>query len=142
MAAGRRLDVPVVDLASPDPRAAAKSTRQACVEYGFFYVINHGIERALLERVFADSRKSSSSRPWNGGEDGAGEEQQIQGLHLALLREGRRLPRVTRATGKIILSLIALSLDLDTEFFHKNGAFEAPSVFLRLLHYADMQRKR
>jgi len=27
------------------------------VEYGFFYVINHGIERALLERVFADSRK-------------------------------------------------------------------------------------
>ncbi|XP_066394369.1 probable flavonol synthase 4 [Miscanthus floridulus] len=95
MAAGRRLDVPVVDLASPDPRAAAKSTRQACVEYGFFYVINHGIERALLERVFADSRKSSSSRPWNGGEDGAGEEQQIQGLHLALLREGRRLPRVT-----------------------------------------------
>jgi isopenicillin N synthase-like dioxygenase len=27
------------------------------VEYGFFYVINHGIERALLERVFANSRK-------------------------------------------------------------------------------------
>lgn len=30
---------------------------QACVEYGFFYVINHGIDGALLERVFADSRR-------------------------------------------------------------------------------------
>ncbi|CAD6342335.1 unnamed protein product [Miscanthus lutarioriparius] len=39
-------------------------------------------------------------------------------------------------TGKRILSLIALSLDLDAEFFHKNGAFEPPSAFIRLLHYA------
>lgn len=30
---------------------------QACVEYGFFYVVNHGIERALMERVLAESRK-------------------------------------------------------------------------------------
>ena len=29
---------------------------QACVEYGFFYVINHGVDRGLLERVFAESR--------------------------------------------------------------------------------------
>nr|CAB3457145.1 unnamed protein product [Digitaria exilis] len=55
--AARRLDLPVVDLASPDLRAAAKSIRKACVEYGFFYVINHGIESALLERVFAESRR-------------------------------------------------------------------------------------
>lgn len=27
------------------------------MEYGFFYVINHGIERAMLERVFAESRR-------------------------------------------------------------------------------------
>ena len=43
---------------------------------------------------------------------------------------------LSRTTGKRILSLIALSLDLDAEFFHKNGAFEPPSAFLRLLHYA------
>jgi len=43
---------------------------------------------------------------------------------------------LSRATGKRILSLIALSLDLDAEFFHKNGAFEPPSAFIRLLHYA------
>ncbi|CAN6204555.1 unnamed protein product [Urochloa humidicola] len=57
MAAARRLDLPVVDLASADLHAAAKSIRQACVEYGFFYVINHGVERAPLEEVFAESRK-------------------------------------------------------------------------------------
>jgi isopenicillin N synthase-like dioxygenase len=27
------------------------------MEYGFFYVVNHGIERALLEQVFSNSRK-------------------------------------------------------------------------------------
>lgn len=27
------------------------------MEYGFFYVINHGIDRALLDRVFAESRE-------------------------------------------------------------------------------------
>ena len=26
------------------------------MEYGFFYVINHGVDRGLLERVFAESR--------------------------------------------------------------------------------------
>ncbi|RLN34669.1 1-aminocyclopropane-1-carboxylate oxidase-like [Panicum miliaceum] len=52
----RCLDLSVVDLASPDRRAAARSIRQACVEYGF-NVINHGIERSLLERVFAESRR-------------------------------------------------------------------------------------
>ncbi|RLN33303.1 1-aminocyclopropane-1-carboxylate oxidase-like [Panicum miliaceum] len=39
------------------------------------------------------------------------------------------------AAGKRILSLIALSLDLDAEFFQKNGGFEIPTAVLRLLHY-------
>ncbi|KAG8084089.1 hypothetical protein GUJ93_ZPchr0010g8968 [Zizania palustris] len=37
--------------------------------------------------------------------------------------------------GKRILSLIALSLNLDAEFFENIGAFSCPSAFLRLLHY-------
>jgi len=40
-----------------------------------------------------------------------------------------------RAAGKRILSLIALSLDLDAEFFQTNGAFEIPIAVFRLLHY-------
>lgn len=30
---------------------------QACLDYGFFYLVNHGVEDALLERVFDESRK-------------------------------------------------------------------------------------
>ncbi|KAF2299100.1 hypothetical protein GH714_030631 [Hevea brasiliensis] len=29
----------------------------ACVEYGFFYLVNHGVEEELLARVFEESRK-------------------------------------------------------------------------------------
>uniref|UniRef100_A0A0D3HFS9 Fe2OG dioxygenase domain-containing protein n=1 Tax=Oryza barthii TaxID=65489 RepID=A0A0D3HFS9_9ORYZ len=54
--AGESLDLPVVDLASSDLAAAAKSVRKACVEYGFFYVVNHGAE-GLAEKVFGESSK-------------------------------------------------------------------------------------
>ena len=29
---------------------------QACVEHGFFYVTNHGVDGALIEAVFAESK--------------------------------------------------------------------------------------
>ena len=29
---------------------------QACVEHGFFYVTNHGVDRGLLQAVFAQSK--------------------------------------------------------------------------------------
>jgi hypothetical protein len=41
----------------------------------------------------------------------------------------------TRAASKRIISLIALSLDLDPEFFSNIGALDCPSAVLRLLHY-------
>ncbi|KAG2628993.1 2-oxoglutarate-Fe(II) type oxidoreductase hxnY-like [Panicum virgatum] len=177
MAAGRRLDLPVVDLASPDPRTAAKSIRQACMEYGFFYVVNHGIERALLEQVFANSRKffkqtmgekmalrkNSSYRgytwPYSEKVDDSPEGDSKETFYIGPIMDDEKLENDINqwpskelfpswkktmqsyhadalATGKRILSLIALSLDLDAEFFHKNGAFEPPSAFIRLLHYA------
>ncbi|CAL5074153.1 unnamed protein product [Urochloa decumbens] len=179
MAAARHLDLPVVDLASAaDLRAAAKSIRQACVEYGFFYVINHGIEGALLERVLAESRKffeqpmeekmalrkNSSHRgytaPYSEKVDDSpnsrGDSKETFYIGLTgddnLQNNGNQWPSEERfpswkktmmsyhanalATGKKILSLIALSLDLDAEFFEKNGAFEIPTAVLRLLHYA------
>ncbi|KAK3130140.1 hypothetical protein QOZ80_6BG0489490 [Eleusine coracana subsp. coracana] len=178
MATGlRRLHLPVVDLASSDLRAAAKSIRQACVEYGFFYVINHGIDTALLERVFTESRKffelpmeekmalrkNSSHRGYTApysekvdplpGSPGDCKES----FYIGPLGDGGLQPDVNQwpsgerflswkkimqsyhanalSMGKRILSLIAMSLDLDAEFFHKNGAFEVPTAFLRLLHY-------
>ncbi|KAF8412954.1 hypothetical protein HHK36_000926 [Tetracentron sinense] len=51
------LDLPVIDLSSADRISTAKSIRKACVEYGFFYLVNHGVEEELLKRVFDESRK-------------------------------------------------------------------------------------
>ncbi|XP_039795323.1 2-oxoglutarate-Fe(II) type oxidoreductase hxnY-like isoform X2 [Panicum virgatum] len=176
-AAPRRLDLPVVDLASPDRRAAARSIRQACVEYGFFYVINHGVDRGLLERVFAESRsffqqpmeakmalrKNSSHRgytapysekfddhPGSRGESKetfyigpAGDVDSHNDVNQWPPEEcfpsWKRIMMSYHtnalAAGKRILSLIALSLDLDAEFFQTNGTFEIPIAVLRLLHY-------
>ncbi|KAM0897102.1 hypothetical protein ACQ4PT_022775 [Festuca glaucescens] len=52
-----RHDLPVVDLASPDLQSVAEAVRKACVDSGFFYVTNHGIQDELLAAVFAESKK-------------------------------------------------------------------------------------
>ncbi|XP_035830187.1 2-oxoglutarate-Fe(II) type oxidoreductase hxnY isoform X2 [Helianthus annuus] len=33
------------------------ATVEACIDYGFFYLINHGVEEQLLQNVFDESRK-------------------------------------------------------------------------------------
>ena len=43
-----------------------------------------------------------------------------------------------RAAGKKLLSLIALSLNLDDDFFEKIGALNKPATILRLLHYPGL----
>ncbi|CAI0413120.1 unnamed protein product [Linum tenue] len=49
--------LPVIDLSSPDRLSTANSIRQACVDYGFFYLANHGVEEELIEIAFEESRK-------------------------------------------------------------------------------------
>uniref|UniRef100_A0A0D9XLQ1 Fe2OG dioxygenase domain-containing protein n=1 Tax=Leersia perrieri TaxID=77586 RepID=A0A0D9XLQ1_9ORYZ len=175
--AGNRLDLPVVELASPDLGAAAESVRKACVESGFFYVVNHGVEEGLLEKVFVESRrffelpmeekmallrnsnhrgytppyaeKLDPSSKFEGdlkesfyigpiGDEGLHNDanQWPSEVHLPSWKDTIKMYHATAlATGKRILSLIALSLNLNTEFFENIGAFICPSAFLRLLHY-------
>lgn len=40
-----------------NPFSTVEIWSQACLDYGFFYLINHGVEETLLERVFDESRK-------------------------------------------------------------------------------------
>lgn len=40
-----------------------------------------------------------------------------------------------RMVGKRLISLIALALNLDDQYFEKIGAFHSPMSFLRLIHY-------
>jgi len=43
-----------------------------------------------------------------------------------------------RAVGKNLLSLIAMSLNLDEYYFEKIGALNKPVAVLRLLHYPGL----
>ncbi|KAF5195655.1 2-oxoglutarate-Fe(II) type oxidoreductase [Thalictrum thalictroides] len=52
-----KLNLPIVDLSSSDRASTAKSIRQACVRYGFFYLVNHGVEDELIKKVFDESKK-------------------------------------------------------------------------------------
>ena len=55
--------VPIVDLtgtfgANGDGRArAAKAIRAACRDTGFMYIVNHGIDQAIIDRAFQESQR-------------------------------------------------------------------------------------
>ncbi|GLJ16544.1 hypothetical protein SUGI_0283050 [Cryptomeria japonica] len=46
-----------IDLSSPDLTKSASLIRQACLDSGFFYVINHGVSQELFDDLFHQSRK-------------------------------------------------------------------------------------
>lgn len=48
--------LPVIDLSSSDRISTAKSIRQACIDHGFFYLINHGVDELVLQNAFDQSR--------------------------------------------------------------------------------------
>ncbi|XP_026662239.2 2-oxoglutarate-Fe(II) type oxidoreductase hxnY [Phoenix dactylifera] len=172
----KNLDLPLVDLSSTDRAAAARSIRQACMEYGFFYLINHGIEDTVFQKVFEESKKFFSlpldekmKRERNeahrgytpmyaetldpsskfkgdlkesfyiGPEEGSN----LQNNNQWPSEESLPCWRITMESyyekvltvGKRLISLIALALNLDDQFFEKIGAFHSPMSFLRLIHY-------
>ncbi|TKY55476.1 1-aminocyclopropane-1-carboxylate oxidase [Spatholobus suberectus] len=169
------LSLPIIDLSSPHRLSTANSIRQACVEYGFFYLVNHGVDTEFVREVFDRSAKFFSL-PLQHKMDLARKEYRgytplyAETLHPTSLSKGdpkesyyigsvedtsivhlnqwpseELLPnwRPTveslfwklLAAGKQLLSLIAMSLNLDEDYFEKIGAVNKPAAFLRLLHY-------
>ncbi|KAK7406288.1 hypothetical protein VNO78_07911 [Psophocarpus tetragonolobus] len=157
--------LPTIDLSSPNP----VSIRQACIDYGFFYLVNHGLENDFpkafdqskrffslplqhklnlsykefrgyipLHPTFAllgDSKESfyigpladstnASLNQWPSQELLADWRPSIESIYWKIFGVGKKL-----------LSLIALSLNMDEGFFEKIGAINKPTAFLRLLHY-------
>ncbi|KAJ4970298.1 hypothetical protein NE237_003397 [Protea cynaroides] len=173
------LNLPVIDLSSSDRISTAKSIRRACVDHGFFYLVNHGVGEELLKRVFEESKKffllpleqkMKLKRKENRGYtpiyaekldtllNSRGDQKEI--FHVGPIEgtmtvtnlnqwpsEGNleALPfwrltmesyyREVLTVGKSLLSLMALALNLEENFFEKVGALDAPMSFLRLLHY-------
>ncbi|XP_047180924.1 2-oxoglutarate-Fe(II) type oxidoreductase hxnY-like [Vigna umbellata] len=167
--------LPIIDLSSPHRLSAADSVRQACVEYGFFYLVNHGVDTQCLRKVFNQSAHFFSL-PLQQKMDLARKEYRgytplySETLHVTSLSKGdpkesyyigpvedpsiahlnqwpseELLPNwkpsmeslywKLLAAGKNLLSLIAMSLNLDEDYFEKIGALNKPAAFLRLLHY-------
>ncbi|CAN7119113.1 unnamed protein product [Brassica rapa subsp. narinosa] len=50
------LQLPVLDLTQPIQSSVLSSLSQACKEWGFFYVTNHGISREMFRRIYSLSR--------------------------------------------------------------------------------------
>ncbi|KAA8534922.1 hypothetical protein F0562_029862 [Nyssa sinensis] len=46
-----------IDLFSSDIQKSASLLKQACLDSGCFYVINHGISQEFMEEVFAQSKR-------------------------------------------------------------------------------------
>ncbi|KAI8553793.1 hypothetical protein RHMOL_Rhmol05G0043600 [Rhododendron molle] len=46
-----------IDLSSPDIHNSVSLLKQACLDSGFFYVINHGISQEFMDEVFNQSKR-------------------------------------------------------------------------------------
>ncbi|XP_057511316.1 2-oxoglutarate-Fe(II) type oxidoreductase hxnY-like isoform X2 [Actinidia eriantha] len=152
------------------------SNFQACMECGFFYLINHGVDEKLLKNVIDESKKffslpleekmklarkenrgysplyAENLNPSSNSEGDSKESFYVGPLenisshsNLNQWPSEEVLPswRSTMesyyervlAAGKRLVTLIALALNLDEDFFDKVGALNPPMPFLRLLHY-------
>ncbi|XP_059657603.1 2-oxoglutarate-Fe(II) type oxidoreductase hxnY-like [Cornus florida] len=170
------LQLPIVDLASPDRISTAYSIRQACLDCGFFYLINHGIEEEFLMTVFDESKKFFSlpvedkmklaRKQYRGYTPLYAENLDPSTISKGDSKESFYIGNLEKntthnnlnqwpseevlpywrstmesyhekllAAGQSLVSLLALALNLDEDFFEKLGAFNPPSAFLRLLHY-------
>ncbi|GAB2300837.1 hypothetical protein Dimus_034871 [Dionaea muscipula] len=169
------LKLPIIDLSSPDRISAANSIRQACIEFGFFYIVHHGVDKELLEQLFVESSKFFSlsvdekmklerkhrrgyttmySEKLDPSSNNIGDSK--ESFYIGPLEDETTLRlnqwpsidfhpswRLTMElyyqkvlnAGERLLSLIALALNLDEDFFQKIGALDPPMAFLRLLHY-------
>ncbi|KAH1161019.1 hypothetical protein GLYMA_01G008400v4 [Glycine max] len=46
-----------IDLSNPDINQSVNLLKEACLDSGFFYVVNHGISQEFMDEVFAQSKK-------------------------------------------------------------------------------------
>ncbi|KAK6935145.1 Isopenicillin N synthase-like, Fe(2+) 2OG dioxygenase domain [Dillenia turbinata] len=180
------LQLPIIDLSSTDLTSNAESIRQACLDCGFFYIVNHGVDLNLMQRMFEESSKFFSlprdqkmklarkehrgytplyaenldyaSSPKGDSKESfyigplEGDLSNLnqwppEGIIHIFLEYGlidillswrptmESYYKQVLTAGKRLLSLVALSLRLEENFFVKIGALDDPMPFLRLLHY-------
>ncbi|XP_068635672.1 2-oxoglutarate-dependent dioxygenase citB-like isoform X2 [Aristolochia californica] len=169
------LKLPKIDLSSPDRISTARTIRQVCLDHGFFYLVNHGVDSEFIKKVFDESRKFFSlplqektkffrNEGYRGYTALYDETLDLsikpqkdlkESFYIGSLEESTQnfpnqwppnelLPswRATmeayyqrlQTVARRLLCFIALSLNLEEDFFEKVGAYP-PAAFLRLIHY-------
>ncbi|THG22297.1 hypothetical protein TEA_024931 [Camellia sinensis var. sinensis] len=106
-----------IDLSSPDILNFVSLLKQACLDSGFFYVINHGISQEFMDEVFYQS-KSFFDLPFYIYDI----------VHMIVYM---RASEVAKAISRII----ALAINLEVDFFDRQEMLGKPIATLRLLHY-------
>ncbi|XWS38614.1 hypothetical protein CRYUN_Cryun19dG0145800 [Craigia yunnanensis] len=165
------LQLPIIDLSSTDRLSTANSIRQACMDHGFFYLVNHGVEEELRKEVFDLSKKFfllpleekmklavKKHRGYTGLYDekidsSSAKADSREGFYIGPPAENHLnqwpfeedLPswrstmeayyKKVMSAGTKLISLIALALYLDEDFFQKLGALNEPLAFMGLFHY-------
>ncbi|OMO52560.1 Isopenicillin N synthase [Corchorus olitorius] len=167
------LQLPIINLSSTDRISNANSIRQACMDHGFFYLVNHGVKEELVNKVFEQSKKffslpveekiklasrdcrgysplysenldhSSNTKAKASYKESFYAGPPADGLNQWPLEEDLPSWRSTMEiyykeillAGTKLLSLIALALKLDEDFFQKADSVNEPCVYLALLHY-------
>ncbi|OVA12445.1 Isopenicillin N synthase [Macleaya cordata] len=172
-----------IDLSCSDIQKSVSLLKQACLDSGFFYVINHGITQEFIDEVFEQSRRffdlpiddkmrllrNEKNRGYtpvldelldpknqvNGdykegyyigvevSEDDPASQKPFYGPNLwpstDLLPGWRetmeKYHREALEVAKAVAKIIALALDLDSDFFDKPEMLGEPIATLRLLHY-------
>ncbi|CAL5438291.1 unnamed protein product [Camellia sinensis] len=124
-----------IDLSSPDILNSVSLLKQACLDSGFFYVINHGISQEFMDEVFYQSKsffdlpvsekmKVLRNKKHRGYTPPFDE-------HLDPVNQIHEALEVARAISRII----ALALNLEVDFFDRQEMLGKPIANLRLLHY-------
>ncbi|CAN6923881.1 hypothetical protein Bca52824_087215 [Brassica carinata] len=172
-----------IDLANSDLHQSALLLKKACLDSGFFYVINHGISKEVTDKAFEQSKKffalpseekmkvlkNEKHRGYTPLYDQIPDpENQVQGDHKEGYYIGSEVPRddpqwdrpfyglntwpnpdvlpgwretmeeyhqEALRVCKAIAKLLALSLDLDADYFDSPEMLGKPISTLRLLHY-------
>ncbi|KAA8542460.1 hypothetical protein F0562_023403 [Nyssa sinensis] len=172
-----------IDLSSSDIQKSVSLLKQACLDSGFFYVINHGISQEFMEEVFAQSKRffnlpisekmkllrnekhrgytpildeyldpinqihgdykegyyigvevpeddPDAQKPYFGPNVWPTEDI-LSGWRQAMEKYHREALGVAKA----VTRLIALALDLESDYFDQPEVLGKPIAVLRLLHY-------
>ncbi|XP_028079404.1 2-oxoglutarate-Fe(II) type oxidoreductase hxnY-like isoform X5 [Camellia sinensis] len=139
-----------IDLSSPDILNSVSLLKQACLDSGFFYVINHGISQEFMDEVFYQSKsffdlpvsekmkvlRNKTHRgytyPFSQRLDPVN---QIQDILPGWRETMEKYHREALEVAKAISRIIALALNLKVDFFDRQEMLGKPIAILRLLHY-------